>query len=67
VYSRDVVFREVRGKSSLEEIFQTKNNLEMMRFELRNEEDDSDESTESEEEVEQLTPLVRRSKRVRKP
>jgi hypothetical protein len=36
-------------------------------FELRNEEDDSDESTESEEEVEQLTSVVRRSERVRKP
>jgi hypothetical protein len=38
-----------------------------MQFELRNEEDDSDESTESEEEVEQLTLVVMRSERIRKP
>jgi hypothetical protein len=37
-----------------------------MWFELRNEEDDSNELTESEEEVEQLTPVVRRSERIRK-
>jgi hypothetical protein len=36
-------------------------------FELRNEEDDSDDSTEYEEEVEQLTSVIRRSKRERKP
>jgi hypothetical protein len=45
---------------------QTKNNPEKVRFELRNEEDDSNESFESEEEVEQPTSVVRRSKRVRK-
>jgi hypothetical protein len=67
VYSQDVVFREVGGKSKPEEIVQTKNNLKMVRFELRNEEDDSDESIELEEEVEQHTPVVRRSERVRKP
>jgi hypothetical protein len=38
-----------------------------VRFELRNEEDDSNESTKSEEEVEQLTMMLRISKRVRKP
>jgi hypothetical protein len=37
-----------------------------VRFELRNEEDNSDESIESEEEVEQPNPLVRRLERVRK-
>jgi hypothetical protein len=57
VYSRDVVFREVRSKSEPEEIVQIENNPEMVWFELRNEEDDSDESTESEEEVEQPTRL----------
>jgi hypothetical protein len=67
MYSRDVVFREVRGKSEPEEIVQTENNPETVWFELRNEEDDSDESTESEEEVEQQTLVVRRSERVRKP
>jgi hypothetical protein len=46
VYNRDVVFREVIGKSELEEIVQIENNLETVRFELRNEEDDLDESTE---------------------
>jgi hypothetical protein len=61
MYSRDVVFREVRGKSKPEEVVQTENNLDTMWFELRNEEDDSDESTKSEEEVEQLTLVVRRS------
>jgi hypothetical protein len=39
----------------------------MVWFELRNEEHDSDESIESEEEMEQLTPMVRRSKRIIKP
>ena len=48
MYSRDVVFREVIGKSDLEEVVQTKNNPDTMQFELRNEEDDSDESIESE-------------------
>jgi hypothetical protein len=37
-----------------------------VRFELRNEEDDSDESNELEEEVEKLNLVVRRSERVRK-
>jgi hypothetical protein len=59
MYSRDVVFREVRGKSE-SEVVQIEKNPEKVRFELRNEEDDSDESTESDEEVEQLTPVVRR-------
>jgi hypothetical protein len=67
MYSRDVVFREVRGKSEPEEVVQTENNPDTVWFELRNEEDDSDESTESEEEVEQLTLVVRRSERIRKP
>jgi hypothetical protein len=59
VYSRYVVFREVGGTSNSEE-FQTKKDLEKVRFELRNEEDDSNESIESDEEVEQLTSVVRR-------
>jgi hypothetical protein len=37
-----VVFREVRGKFDPEKIVQIENNPEMVRFELRNEEDDSD-------------------------
>jgi hypothetical protein len=39
----------------------------MVRFEVRNEEDDSYESTESEEEVEQLTLVVKMSESVRRP
>jgi hypothetical protein len=42
VYSQDVVFREVVSKSEHEEIVHTKNNLEKVWLELRNEEDDSD-------------------------
>jgi hypothetical protein len=38
-----------------------------VRFELRNEEDNSDESIESNEEVEQRIAVVRRFERVRKP
>jgi hypothetical protein len=53
LYSGDLVFREVRGKSEPKEFFQTKKNCETMQFELRNEEDDLDELTKSEEEVEQ--------------
>jgi len=45
MYSGDVVFIEVKGKSELEEIFQIENNPETVWFELRNEDDDSDEST----------------------
>jgi hypothetical protein len=67
VYSQYVFFREVESKSEPKEIVWAENNLETMRFELRNKEDDSDELTESKEEVEQLNPVVRRSKRVRKP
>jgi hypothetical protein len=66
VYSPDVVFREVGGKSEPEEVVQTENNPDTMWFELRNEEDDSNELTEYEEEVEQLTSVVRRSERIRK-
>jgi hypothetical protein len=66
MYNRDVVFREVRGKSDPEEVVQNENNPDMVWFELRNEEDDSYESTEFEEEVEQLTLVVRRSERIRK-
>jgi hypothetical protein len=66
VYSRDVVFREVGGKSFLEEFVQTENNTKTVRFEMRNEEDDSNESIESKEEVEQQTPVVRILERVRK-
>jgi hypothetical protein len=59
MYSQDVVFREVGGKSEFE-VVQTEKNLEKVRFELRNEEYYSDESTKSGEEVEQPTPVVRR-------
>ena len=52
VYSRDVVFIEVKRKFESEESAQTENNPEKVQFELRNKEDDSDESTEYEEEVE---------------
>jgi len=38
-----VVFKEVEVKSELEEVVQTKNNPDMMWFELRNKEDDLDE------------------------
>jgi hypothetical protein len=66
VYSRDVVFIDVGGKSEHEEVVQTENNPDTVRFELRDEEDDSDDFTEPEEEVEQLTMVVRRSERIRK-
>jgi hypothetical protein len=56
MYSRDVVFREVKGKYKFE-VVQTEKNIEKVRFELRNKED---ESIESDEEVEQQTPVVRR-------
>jgi hypothetical protein len=64
MYNRDVVFREVGGKFEPEEIVQTENNPETMRFEMRNKEYDSDESTESEEEVEHQNLIVRRLERV---
>jgi hypothetical protein len=67
MYSRDVVFREVGSKSKLEEIFQTEDDLEKVRFELRNEEDDLDELTKLEEEVEQPTPTSRRLAKILKP
>jgi hypothetical protein len=66
LYNRDVVPKEFGGKSETEEVVQTENNPNMVRFELRNEEVDSDESNESKEEVEQLTPVIRRSERPRK-
>jgi len=44
----------------------TKNDSEKVQFELRNEEYDSNDLNESDEEVEQMTPIVRRSKQVRK-
>jgi hypothetical protein len=64
MYNRDVVFKEVGGKSEPEEVVQTENNHEMVQFEVRNEEDDLDESTESEEEVEQQNSVVRSSEKV---
>jgi hypothetical protein len=67
MYNRDAVFREVRRKSESEVMVQTKNNLEKMCFELRNEEGDLDESIESYEEVEQSTSVVRRSEQLKKP
>jgi hypothetical protein len=60
MYSRDVVFREVRGKYEPKESVQIENNPETVRFVMRNEEYDSDESTKLEEEVEQPTLVVRR-------
>jgi hypothetical protein len=59
MYSRDVVLREVGGKSKPKEV-QTEKNPEKVRFEVRNEEDDLDESTKSYEDVEQLTLVARR-------
>ena len=61
MYIREVVFREFRRRSEVEEIVQTKNNLEKVRFEMWNEEDNSHELIESEEKVEQPNPVVRRS------
>jgi hypothetical protein len=66
VYNRNVVFREVGSKPEPEVIVQIKNNPKKVRFELRNEEDDSYESIESKGGVENLTSNVRRSKEVRK-
>jgi hypothetical protein len=65
VYNRDMVFREVEDKSE-SKVVQTEKKLEKVRFELRNEEDDSDESIGSNEEVEQMTLVERRSGKVRK-
>jgi hypothetical protein len=62
MYSRYVVFREVERNFESEVMVQTKNNLEKVWFELRNEKGDLDESNESDEEVEQPTPILRRSK-----
>jgi hypothetical protein len=45
VYSRYVVFREVKGNSKSEEV-QINKELKKMVFELRNRKDDSNESTE---------------------
>jgi hypothetical protein len=45
MYNRDVVFREVRSKSEPKEIVQIESNPEMVRFELRNEEDELGELT----------------------
>jgi hypothetical protein len=55
-----VVFREVGGTFE-SEVVQREKDLEKVRFELRNEEDDLDELIESDEEVEQPTLVVRRS------
>jgi hypothetical protein len=67
VYIRDVVFIEVGRKSESEVMVKTKNDLEKVWFELRNEEDDSYESTKLYEEVEQPTPIVRRFEQIIKP
>jgi hypothetical protein len=62
VYSRYVVFIEIRRKFEFKVVVQTENDPEKVRFELRNEEDDdSNESTKSDEEVEQPTSIVRTS------
>jgi hypothetical protein len=53
MYSQNVVFIEVEGKSEPEEIVHTKNNSETVWFKLRNKEYGSYESTKYEEEVEQ--------------
>jgi hypothetical protein len=66
VYGQDVVFIEVKRKFEPEEMVQTENNPENVRFELRNEEDDLDELNELEEES-KPTSIVRRSKQVIKP
>jgi hypothetical protein len=54
-----VVFIEVRGKYEPKESIHIEKNLDIVRFELRNQEHDLDELTEYKEEVEQLTLLVR--------
>jgi hypothetical protein len=66
VYSREFVFKEIRGKSEHEEGVQSDNNPNMVWFKLRNEEYYSDELNKYEENVEQLTLVVRRSERVKK-
>ena len=61
MYTRDVVFKEVRRKSEPKVMVQTKNNPYKVRFEPMNKEEyDSDESTELDEEVEQSNPVLRR-------
>jgi hypothetical protein len=61
-----VVFREFGGTSKYEGVQMEKEPKKLV-FELRNNEHDSNELAKSDEQVEHLTPVVRRSKRVRKP
>jgi hypothetical protein len=57
MYSRDVIFREVKGKYK-SAVVQTKKNLEKVKSEQRNKVDNLDESIESDEEVEEPTSVV---------
>ena len=68
VYSRDVVFREVKNTSRNEDGPKEKG-PEKMEFEIMNEGSDSfeEELSESDEEVELQTPALRRFDRVRSP
>ena len=58
MYSRDVIFREVRRTSEMEEVREKK--LEKLEFNWNKESHDSYELTKSEEEVGTQTSIVRR-------
>ena len=60
VYSRDVIFREVRRTFKNEEVREKK--LEKLEFNWNKENHDLDESTKSRKEVETQTLVMRRSK-----
>ena len=68
VYSRDVIFKEVKSTSSNEDESKEKG-PEKIEFEIMNEGFDSfeEELSESDEEVELQTPALRRFDRVRRP
>ena len=68
VYSRDVVFKEVKNTSRNEDEPKEKG-PEKMEFEIMNEGSNSfeEESSKLDEEVELQTPALRRSNRVRRP
>jgi len=61
VYSQDVVFKEVRGTSKVEEAKREKEPNKLV-VELRNEEFDLDDLTESDEEVKSPSLVLRRYK-----
>ena len=68
VYSRDVVFREVKNTSRNEDE-PKETGPEKMQFELKNEGSDSfeEESSKLDDEVEMQTPALTRSNHVRRP